>query len=244
MFVTTIIFAWNEERMLPYQLRNAQKYSDRIVLFDDGSTDSTVAIARAAGVDVFDYTHLSGGQLSNQALIDLKNSAYKTMPGDWFFIHDMDELPYFRFDMRKQLQKYTELGVTLPLVEGFNIAIDHEAEPVQPDDDLVIKHRFGFAAPQYCKRVVVHKSCNVNYKHGAHKCAPVNGVASTTAPIKLLHYPCAFGPEFRIERCRLQALRRSAQDRSMGWGSHYECASREQVSTYKQDLVNRQWIPL
>lgn len=90
--VTVLIPAHNEEQSLPHTLRSLEQQSTpptRVIVVADNCTDSTVAVAREHGADVFesvDNTHKKGGAL-NQALADLlpelgDNDAVMVMDAD------------------------------------------------------------------------------------------------------------------------------------------------------------------
>ena len=52
MKTVALIPAWNEERVIAGVVREAAKHVDVVIVVDDGSTDQTVACARAAGATV------------------------------------------------------------------------------------------------------------------------------------------------------------------------------------------------
>jgi glycosyltransferase involved in cell wall biosynthesis len=57
--ITFVLFAYNEERRIPYVLRNLQPYG-RILVVDNMSTDRTVEISKSFGAEIFSRKNDSG----------------------------------------------------------------------------------------------------------------------------------------------------------------------------------------
>ncbi|HEY0368591.1 MAG TPA: glycosyltransferase family 2 protein, partial [Chthoniobacterales bacterium] len=84
MSVSIIILAQNEEHDLP-RLLDSIGWCDDVHLVDSGSTDATVSIARAAGVQVREHEFDGFGRQRNWAL---ENCALRY---DWILFLDADE---------------------------------------------------------------------------------------------------------------------------------------------------------
>lgn len=80
--ITAVIIAKNEEEMLPGCLDTLSWCSDLLII-DDGSVDTTVAIAEKKGARVISFKHPSFARLRNEALKYCKTS--------WIFYIDADE---------------------------------------------------------------------------------------------------------------------------------------------------------
>lgn len=81
--LSVYIITHNEERHLPACLEAVAKIADEIVVLDDGSTDRTVAIAKAAGACV---EHRPFDDFGPQ-----KNAALALTTGEWVLNLDADE---------------------------------------------------------------------------------------------------------------------------------------------------------
>jgi glycosyltransferase involved in cell wall biosynthesis len=83
-----VAIAFNETRDLPGFLRNLEGWVDEIVIVDDGSSDDTVAIARAAGqhVKVLVSPRAPGEYFSHQ-----RNKGIAVSTSDWLLHMDIDE---------------------------------------------------------------------------------------------------------------------------------------------------------
>ncbi len=72
--VSIIILAQDEARDLP-RLLESIRWCDDVHLVDSGSTDATLAIARAAGAQCLEHSFASFGQQRNWALEQLRAAA-------------------------------------------------------------------------------------------------------------------------------------------------------------------------
>lgn len=81
--LSVFLIVHNEERHLGDCLASVAGLADEIVVLDDGSTDATVAIARAAGAHV---AHRPFDDFGHQ-----KQHALELCTGDWVFSIDADE---------------------------------------------------------------------------------------------------------------------------------------------------------
>ena len=84
MTVSVCMICRNEEATLPTALASVQGLADEVVIVDTGSTDATVAVARAAGATV-----IEGGDRRHKAAE--RNHAADASTGDWIVVLDADE---------------------------------------------------------------------------------------------------------------------------------------------------------
>ena len=83
--VAAVVLTHNEERNLPDCLRSLEGWVHELFVVDSGSTDATVAIARAAGARVFEHPFEHYGAQRNWAMDHLPISA------PWILHMDADE---------------------------------------------------------------------------------------------------------------------------------------------------------
>lgn len=98
MSVSVLVLTLNEEANLARCLESV-KWSDDIVVLDDGSTDRTVEIARGAGARVI--CHSAGGE-REQRMYSIREIPFKYR---WLYNPDADELT--PEDLRKEILEVT-----------------------------------------------------------------------------------------------------------------------------------------
>jgi glycosyltransferase involved in cell wall biosynthesis len=93
--IVAAVPAFNEERYIGSVVLKAMKHADRVIVFDDGSTDGTADVARLAGATVLRNEHNRG---KGAAMRDLIGAARAQSPDVLVFLdsdgqHDANEIP-------------------------------------------------------------------------------------------------------------------------------------------------------
>jgi len=83
-----VAIAWNEERDLPGFLANLIGWVDEIVIVDDGSTDRTPEIAKAAGEKI---SFIASPRGSGEYFADQRNKGIRAASSAWLLHMDVDE---------------------------------------------------------------------------------------------------------------------------------------------------------
>lgn len=86
MNVTVVILTMNEEKHIGRALSSVAPFADHCVVVDSGSTDNTVALARAAGAEVLSHPFVNQAIQFNWALDQLPPDT------EWVFRLDADEI--------------------------------------------------------------------------------------------------------------------------------------------------------
>ena len=207
----------NEEVLIPYFVRNYE-WAERIVIYDDASTDRTREILRGfprVEVRAFD----TGGVLDNGILLDFKNRCWKECRGggfDWVIVVDIDEFVWAP-NLPGRLRDWRSEGYSIIRPRGY--AMVSQALPVA-----------NAALPEHCKRGVpdegYSKPCifnpgkisEIQFTPGAHDCRPAGDVRELrTDEAKLLHYRL-LNMDMVLARARIRQKRQSAADHRRGWG--------------------------
>lgn len=175
----------NEAPLLPYFMRHYQTIADRIVLYDDHSTDGTPQLAAAyAKVSVRTYP---GAGLDDSEFVDFAAFAYREArdKADWAMWVDADEFIYHP-DLRERLEHYQAEGVTLPHVAGYAMfANDFPSTDGQIYDAV----RVGVRYTAYDKPVVFSPNLELRWIAGKHTLASDGGAnRGGEAELKLLHF--------------------------------------------------------
>jgi hypothetical protein len=175
--------------MLPYFFRHYDRFVDRYVIFDDGSTDGSLALLRAhKRVDLrrFDHSHPDSFVLSEQSLSD---ECWKESRGsaDWVIVTDIDE-HLFHPQMQSYLRDCAAAGVTFLPALGFQMISD-----TLPRDGerLCDVYRQGAPWSQMMKASIFDPRAitDINFTTGRDGAAPVGDIRLPRRDeILLLHY--------------------------------------------------------
>ncbi|HPY08865.1 MAG TPA: glycosyltransferase [bacterium] len=82
--ITFVIFTYNEEKRIPYVIRNFIKYGE-VFIMDDGSTDRTKEISEEMGAKYFLRPKTGKAYVENQEIFDFVKSKIKTDYIYWGF---------------------------------------------------------------------------------------------------------------------------------------------------------------
>lgn len=207
----------NEELMLPYFLRHYGPIAEKIVVFDNESTDRTVEIALDGGAGVVPIS--TGGFHKTAVLQKVMNEAYKASRGkaDWVICAEGDEF-FWHPDLVNLLYRYRKEGITLPKVDGYDMVSEKAPSgPGQIYDEIKI----GAPNWKYGKRGIFHPDIEINFTPGGHRVeAAGNVVENETAEIKLLHYRF-LGEDYYASRNGEHRARISPENIARRWGT--EC---------------------
>jgi glycosyltransferase involved in cell wall biosynthesis len=228
--------AWNEELMMPFFLRHYLAFSEKIVVFDNESTDRTAEIVRACPrAELRSYA--TDNQNSERSKLSIKNQAYKESRGraDWVIVCDVDEFLYHP-RLVGLLGFYRLMGINFPKVRGFDIVPGR-----MPDtsDNLAEQYRLGVPSGRYDKRIIFSPELDMDFAPGSHRAAKPNGSRETRRPkLKLLHYKMLTADYF-VQRNRLLGARRSKDNIQNHWGTHYTAPAEVMVKQYETAFADR-----
>lgn len=85
--LSVVVITKNEEQDLPGFLESFSKIADEIVIIDDGSTDRTEEIAKAAGPDIF---FISSPRKATEGFCDQRQKGVDAARGEWLLQVDCD----------------------------------------------------------------------------------------------------------------------------------------------------------
>jgi len=216
--ITIYTIAFNEEVFIQFMIDH---YRERfpnchIVVYDNESTDNTVAIAKTNGCEVI--TYCTNDQISDKKYLEIKNNCWKTAKTDWVLICDMDELLEISED---DLKREDAAGNTIIKAEGYNM--------VNMEDNLDLANiKYGSRCSPYDKSYCFKRKLikEINYTPGCHHCSPVGLVKSSDKTYLLYHYKC-LNPDFQVARYKAYAQRLSPENKKNNWGDHYMQAEQD-----------------
>jgi glycosyltransferase involved in cell wall biosynthesis len=229
---------WNDEFMLPFFFRHYDSFVDRYVIFDDGSTDRSLAIlADHPKVEIrrFVRSHPRSFVLSEQAL---SNQCWKESRGNagWVIVTDLDEHLYHP-GMREYLEACAAAGVTLIPALGFQMI--SEALP-RGGEVLCDAFRYGAPWSQMMKPSIFNPAAidEINFLQGRHIAEPTGTVrAPERDEVQLLHYKYV-DPVQTHARHRELLSRLGKEDLDNNWGHKYSW-SPEQLAKDWQDFAEQ-----
>ena len=110
MRISACVITKNEEKNLPRWLESMRGVADEMIVVDTGSSDGTVALAKAAGAHVFFFEWVDDFSAA-------KNFALDHATGDWILFLDADE--YFSRDGGRKVRETLLANHGNPEIEGF-----------------------------------------------------------------------------------------------------------------------------
>jgi hypothetical protein len=207
--------------MLPFFFRHYDGFVGRYFIYDDGSTDQSLAIMKdRQNVEIREFVreHADSFALSEQAI---SNSCWKASRGvaDWVIVTDIDE-HLCHADLFMLLTAYKAAGITFVPALGYQMI---SPDFPSPDELLSATRTLGAPWVNMCKASIFNPNAieEINYGPGRHVANPVGNVRLPPHDeLLLLHYKYL---DFARTFARHQELRSGlrAQDLANEWGHKY-----------------------
>jgi glycosyltransferase involved in cell wall biosynthesis len=236
ILVQTICY--NEEQMLPYFLRHYEQIAEKIIVYDNYSTDFSPVLVDAhpkAELRFFETDDKS----HEPSEVAVKNRAAENgRDYDWVIVCDMDEFLWHR-RLYTALTKYKSAGITIPYASYYHMIADEFPETTQQIYDRV---RNGFRG--ISKHVLFDPAGvdQMNYGPGCHFAAPTGPsivygpnaatwdgsqwIGGSRDGLKVLHMRL-LGLEWLIDRFQLLGERKSEYDKKQEFGKQYFLSTEE-----------------
>lgn len=237
LYVVAVCF--NEAAILPFFLDHYIHFlgAKKVVLHDGGSTDGTAEIA--ARYPEVELVVKVSEKLDDRELMAIRNEEWKKYRDecDWMVVCDVDELLYHP-RLRAKLAEFKRDGVTLPMVEGFEMLSKEHPRHV-PGRYIWESIQTGTPNPQYYnKNLIFDPRIDINYLLGCHSCAPTGPVRrSDTFVFKNLHYRM-LSHEHIVQKSLRAAARLSDWNKQTNAGFHYR-----QNAVMPRADYNRMFVP-
>jgi glycosyltransferase involved in cell wall biosynthesis len=211
---------WNEERIIPSFLQHYEPLVDRIIIYDDHSTDRSVELLRASPkVEVRPFRREAESYLD--AHLILFETCWQESRGraDWVCLVDLDEF-LFHPDWHHYLDAQKNAGVTIIQALGYEMVSEHFppagaalATTFTRGQREVHLDKTGLFAPDAIERM--------NHTVGRHRCFPVGRVVPPAHyRMQLRHYK-SLGLDYVLARTHALAGRITGGDLARGWSVHY-----------------------
>lgn len=223
MKIACYAIAYNEELMLPHFISHYKKICDKIVIYDNMSTDKTKEIALDNGCEVIQW-EAPGGGLNDLMYLNIKSNCFKKDRDNysWAITVDIDEFISHVDGENKfleTLEKFSSDGVKLPDVSGVNMfSWDHDLK------NSLDSIKSYIPSQSYSKSVVFDTSLDISWHPGCHICNIENDALNSGIILK--HYKF-INFEHVISRSELFNKRLSETNKLHGHGIHYTWTRKE-----------------
>lgn len=214
MKIEAYIIAWNESETIHLTVKHYKEFCDKVVIYDNYSTDNTREIAESLGADV----RLFGekGQLSDKWYLKIKNHCWKESDADWVIICDADEILYHPYLLMNLELSYNR-GYTIFNTYGWNVFSNS-----MPGKSF-LELQSGFHDKNYSKNVIFNPKeiREINYGYGCHQSQPRGNVKWSPITPVLFHYRNIGGVEALVQRHKMYRKRLSNLNKELNLGIHY-----------------------
>lgn len=205
MKITLYFIGWNDSFYLPFINKHYGHFCQRIVYYDNYSTDGSQDLAKSLGFEVRTFGTI--GSLNDHDYINVKNNCWKEErdTADYVIVCDADE--FLVIDRLK--------GTSL-LVKGYNMISEH-----LPKNDI-FEINTGSESESYSKEVIFSPKYieEINFTHGCHKNNKV-GTILNTGCARLFHFRQIGGVQRLIDRHLIYKARMSSFNLKYNMGHHY-----------------------
>ena len=211
---------WNEEQIIPFFLRHYEPLVDRIVVYDDGSTDRSAELLRASPkVEV--RTIRREADSFFDAHMTLFETCWQESRGraDWVCLVDLDEF-LFQPDFHRYLAVQREAGVTLIKAVGYEMVSEDFPPAGATLANLLTR---GIREHHLDKTALFAPDAiqQMNHSVGRHLCSPVGRLVPLAKEgIQLRHFK-NLGLDYLLARTHALAGRLTSDDLARGWSTHY-----------------------
>jgi len=201
--------------VLPFFLRHYSQFAERIIVWDDASTDGSTELLKACPlVDYHIWPHPDSG-IDESLLLNFAQDNYAQACGlaDWAIWVDPDEFIYHT-ELVGMLALLRSRGVQVIRPDGFNMM--HDGMPGNDGRQIWEICKRGVPAPVYGKPVIFNPCARLGWNRGKHdleRCPWI--VPSKNTGIKLLHYRY-LGYEYTRKRNQ-RNYERCGIDKSAAW---------------------------
>jgi glycosyltransferase involved in cell wall biosynthesis len=229
MRITLYTFCYNEKEIIPYFLNHYSKIVDKIVVYDNQSTDNSVELLKSfKGCEIEIRDYITNNEIQDDTLIKVKNNCWKDDNSDYIIVVDIDEFIYHP-NLREFLESHPDVDYFKPV--GYDMVSD--GVPTDYSKQIYEIIREGAPSINYSKKALFKREyvTETNFSYGCHAAhyrgkKPLVEYVSN-GDLKLLHYKC-IDLEYVIAKHKHYGERRSDYNKKMGLGLHYGF-SRERI---------------
>ena len=234
MKIWVFTICWNEALMMPWFLRHYSTFADKIIVFDEQSTDGTRDIVKSCPkAELRDW---DGHGLNDVEFQNAVNTRYleARWNADWVMWPDVDEILYHS-DMKRFMS--VQQSDVVPST-GYAMIGDLGSEAGSQIYDII---KTGYPQDNYSKWIIWRPEIEIVHNVGRHDRPKTNARFGSRFEVKLLHYHY-FTPEYTKQRNERNKDR--AIDKKFAW--NYEKPAVDQAHrgthTWVQGLIDNSRI--
>lgn len=233
MKVESHLLCWNELDIMPFVIRHYQKFCDKIIIWDNYSTDGSDKLAKSLGCEVVKFGTKFFDDYENMTI---KNNCWKCSDADYVVVADFDECLFSKHEgdsTYMEIYLGLQKGVTIFETIGWQIMSDS-----MPKEDLT-EITNGFRFDNYSKSICFNPKeiKEINYNPGAHRINPVGNVVFSEESLYVLHYKHIGGVQRTIDRYKEYKPRMSRNNRKNGWGKHYDRTEQSIIEEWNERMA-------
>ena len=231
MKIVAYTLCWNEEKMLPFYLRHYERFCDKIIIYDNLSSDASLDIAKKhPKVEVRQY---GASEIDERAYLTIKNESYMEQRGkaDWVIVGDCDEF-FYASDVVGLLGRAMRQKAAIICTEGYEMVAD--GFPIDDGKSQIWKLvGTGVESGAFSKRVCFSPDVDMNFSAGCHHCYPKGkNVRVSGCHASLLHYKW-LGVDYVGAKYGAYQERLSRYNKDRDFGSEYGKSRLEIEERYK-----------
>lgn len=255
MIIDAYTFCYNEQIRLKYYLNLYAPLCRKIIIYDNGSTDSSKDIATKYDNVIWETETYNQNEINDRILINVKNNCWKqSKDADWVIVGDVDEILYHKDGLNNYLMYLlNETNKRIIRATGFDMISTrlptHEGNFYEHEE-----FQYGLRNEDFCDKTCIFSPSSINeinYGVGAHHCNPVinrhqwsgenEEISLYDGELKLLHYKYLSKESF-VNQQKRSGERMSELNKSRSWGFQYLYESEEQEQIFDRKLGNRKKI--
>lgn len=231
MKITCYFIGWNIQDSIHLTINHYKKFCQRIVYFDNFSTDLSREIAEQLGAEVKLFG--KAGVLDDQAFVDIKNHCWKGDDSDYVIVCDDDEIV---------LCPPSNTGATIFKTQGYGMYSN-----TMPEKEWT-EIMTGVPDDQYSKLAIFNpkKIKEIGYVYGCHghQTKPHGSLFYGSQTIPILHYNGVGGIERRLARHRLYNQKELGEaNKRWNLAHHYKQEEKEKRRWYAEQLAKSETLP-
>lgn len=222
MKITLYIVCHNEQLILPHLLNYYSTIVDKIVVYDNESTDDTLKILNEYKGDLEIRIFKTNHQLRDDILSKIKNTCWIGDNSDYCIVIEADEFIYHPLGLRNYLEQNLNNDFFTPM--GYQMISDEF--PSDYSKLITEQIKIGTPDPFYNKLSIINPKqvVDINFKPGGHEVhyelvGPDVKIIETP-DLKLLHYKF-LGLNYILNKNKYYTNRVNQNNINKGWGVHH-----------------------